>query len=99
MEYTTLGKTGLEVSVAGLGCGGASRLGQGDGKSQAESVALVRRAHELGVNFFDTARAYGTEEVVGNAITGRREEVVVSTKTMFRNRDSVDIEEVRLLRW
>ena len=44
MDYTTLGKTGLKVSVAGLGCGGNSRIGQGSGKSEDESVALIRRA-------------------------------------------------------
>jgi aryl-alcohol dehydrogenase-like predicted oxidoreductase len=40
MEYVTLGRTGLRVSVAGLGCGGFSRLGLGTGKSEAEAVAL-----------------------------------------------------------
>jgi hypothetical protein len=47
MEYTTLGRTGLKVSVAGLGCGGFSRLGLGTGRSEAEAVALVRQAHDL----------------------------------------------------
>jgi aryl-alcohol dehydrogenase-like predicted oxidoreductase len=82
MQYTTLGRTGLRVSVAGLGCGGNSRIGQGAGLSTAQSVALVREALDLGVNFIDTAEAYGTEEIVGEAIKGRaRESVVVSTKT------------------
>lgn len=85
MEYTTLGRTGLRVSVAGFGCGGASRLGQGTGSSEAESVALVRRAIDLGVNFFDTAAAYGTEGIVGTAIKGiPRESVVLSTKGHIR---------------
>ena len=60
MQYTTLGRTGLRVSVAGLGCGGNSRLGLGAGRSEQEAIALVRCAIDLGVNFFDTAEAYGT---------------------------------------
>jgi aryl-alcohol dehydrogenase-like predicted oxidoreductase len=82
MQYTTLGKTGLKVSVAGLGCGGNSRIGQGAGLSEAQSVALVREALDLGVNFIDTAAIYGTEGIVGKAIKGRpRESVVISTKS------------------
>ena len=85
MEYTTLGRTGLKVSVAGLGCGGSSRLGQSTGKSEAESVALVRRAVDLGVNFFDTAEAYGTETIVGLALRQLpRDSVVISTKSRIR---------------
>ena len=81
MEYTTLGRTGLKVGVAGLGCGGFSKLGLGTGKSQAEAVALVRLALDLGVNLLDTAAVYGTEEVVGKALTHvPRESVVVCTK-------------------
>ena len=81
MQYTTLGRTGLKVSVAGLGCGGFSRLGLGTGRSEAEAVALVRHAHDLGVNLFDTAAAYGTESVVGQAIKSvPRESVVIATK-------------------
>jgi aryl-alcohol dehydrogenase-like predicted oxidoreductase len=82
MHYTTLGKTGLKVSVAGLGCGGNSRIGLGTGLSEAQSVALVREALDLGVNFLDTAAAYETEGVVGKAIKGRpRDSVVISTKS------------------
>jgi L-galactose dehydrogenase len=75
------------VSPAGLGCGGYSRLGMRNGNDEAAAEAVVRHAIDLGMNFFDTARAYGTEEVVGNAIAGRRDEMVISTKTMFRDRD------------
>ena len=82
MHYTTLGKTGLKVSVAGLGCGGNSRIGLGTGLTEAQSVALVREALDLGVNFLDTANAYETEGVVGKAIKGRsRDSVVISTKS------------------
>lgn len=81
MEYTVLGRTGLTVSVAGFGCGGKSRLGQGSGKTLDQSVALIHRAMDLGVNLFDTARAYGTESVLGAAIKGRpRDAVILSTK-------------------
>ena len=57
MEYTTLGRTGLKVSVAGLGCGGFSRLGLGTGGSEDDAIAIVHQAIELGVNLFDTAAA------------------------------------------
>jgi aryl-alcohol dehydrogenase-like predicted oxidoreductase len=84
MEYTTLGRTGLRVSVAGLGCGGFSRLGLGTGKSEAEAIGIIRSALDLGVNLFDTAAAYGTEPVLGKALRGaRREEIVICTKAPF----------------
>jgi L-galactose dehydrogenase len=82
MERTTLGRTGLSVSIAGLGCGGHSRLGLSNGASRDQAVAVVHRALDLGINLIDTARAYGTEEVVGRALAGRRDEVIVSTKAM-----------------
>jgi aryl-alcohol dehydrogenase-like predicted oxidoreductase len=83
MEYTTLGRTGLTVSVAGLGCGGNAKVGLGRGKSEAEAVGLIRNAMDLGVNFLDTARSYGTEKVVGQAIAAvPRESVVVSSKNV-----------------
>ena len=81
MQYTTLGRTGLKVSVAGLGCGGNSRLGIGR-LSRAQSVDLVRQALDAGINLIDTAMAYGTEEIVGEAIAGRpRSDIVISTKS------------------
>ena len=84
MEYVGLGRTGLRVSVAGLGCGGFSRLGLGRGKSEAEAIALIHQALDLGVNLFDTAAAYGTEAVLGKALAAvRREEVVIATKAPF----------------
>jgi aryl-alcohol dehydrogenase-like predicted oxidoreductase len=88
MQFTTLGRTGLEVSVAGLGCGGNSRIGLGAGLSEAQSIALVREALDLGVNFLDTAIAYETEGIVGKAIKGRpRESVVISTKSHINRLD------------
>ena len=81
MDYTTLGRTGLRVSVAGLGCGGFSRLGMSTGKTEAESVALVRLAIDSGINLIDTAANYRTEEIVGKAIAGvPRDKVVIGTK-------------------
>jgi len=82
MDYTTLGKTGLKVSVAGLGCGGPSRLGmRGDAGAEGRAVRLVKQALDLGVNFLDTAQNYGTEGVVGKAIAGMpRDRVILSTK-------------------
>ena len=81
MEFTTLGRTGLRVSVAALGCGGGSRLGKSKGKSESYSVNIVKKAIELGINFFDTANVYKTEAVVGKAIKGLpRDQFVISTK-------------------
>lgn len=85
MEYRPLGKTGLMVSVAGLGCGGNSRLGLGRGASFDDCVAVVRTAVDLGVNFIDTGEAYGTEEIVGAAARAYdRDKLVISTKAIFR---------------
>jgi aryl-alcohol dehydrogenase-like predicted oxidoreductase len=82
MQYTELGRTGLKVSVAGLGCGGSSRLGLGYGRSEREAVAVVRAAFDQGVNLFDTAMAYGTERAVGMAVAALpRDEVVLCTKS------------------
>jgi len=81
MDTRTLGRTGLQVTQMGVGCGGPSRAGQSTGKTMAESVAVVRRALEAGVNFIDTSEAYGTEEIVGQAIRGLdRSTLVLSTK-------------------
>jgi aryl-alcohol dehydrogenase-like predicted oxidoreductase len=79
MDYTTLGRTGLRVSVAGLGTGGFSRVGIG--QSEDHAVAIIRQAMDLGVNLIDTAAVYGTEDVVGRALKGvDRDSVVVCTK-------------------
>src|SRR5215472_9669721 len=90
MDYRPLGNTGLTVSVAGLGCGGNSRLGLGRGASFDDCVAVARAAIDLGVNFLDTAEAYGTEEIVGAAVRSYdRDKLVISTKAIFRgNQDS-----------
>ena len=86
MDTTTFGRTGLKVSVAGLGCGGFSRLGMGTGRSEDDAAALVRRAFDRGVNLFDTAAAYGTEAAVGKGLAGvPRDQVVICTKGSIRH--------------
>jgi len=81
MQFTTLGRTGLEVSVVGLGGGGASRLGLGSGKSKSDAIRVIRRGLDLGVNFIDMGGAiYATEVIVGEALSGCRSEVILSTK-------------------
>ncbi len=88
MHYTALGRTGLNVSVACLGCGGGSALGLRRGKSTGHAVSIVRQAIDLGVNFIDTAHGYGTEAAVGQAINAvPRDQVVVSTKHNAVRRD------------
>ena len=87
MDMVALGRTGLTVSVAALGGGGHSRLGRRQGASVASSVALVKKALDLGITMIDTATAYGTEAIVGEAIKGRRNEVVISTKVSITRSD------------
>ncbi len=89
METTTLGRTGLDVSVVGLGCGGHSRLGLGYGKDEKHAVNIVKHAIEQGINFIDTARAYRTERAVGIAAKGNRGSLVISTKSLVAGPDGL----------
>ena len=81
MDLRNLGSEGLVVSELGLGCMGMSEFyGTGD---EEESIATIHRAIELGITFLDTADMYGpftNEKLVGTAIAGRRDEVVLATK-------------------
>lgn len=95
MEQRTLGSQGLRVSAIGLGCMPMSRLyGPAD---EQESVATIQRALDLGVTFLDTADMYGpftNERLVGRAVAGHRDEVVVATK--FGNEHRPDGSWVRI---
>ncbi len=96
MDFRMLGRTGLRVGVAGLGCGGSSRLGMAHGRSEAEASRIVRAAIDLGVNLIDTAPAYGTEGAVGLALRAvPRDSIVVATKvTVHKGEALVTPEEV-----
>ena len=86
MQQRTLGRSDLEVSALGLGCMGMS-YGYGPAADTREMISLIRSAVERGVTFFDTAEAYGpftNEELVGEALTPFRRQVVIATKFGFK---------------
>lgn len=94
MEYRNFGRTGLKVSKLGLGCGGFGGVGSepslfGRGEDEAMAFAIMDRALDLGINYFDTADSYGggrSEEMIGRWLRsrGRRDQVVLSTKVFNR---------------
>jgi aryl-alcohol dehydrogenase-like predicted oxidoreductase len=89
MEMRNLGDQGLKVSALGLGCMGMSHAY--GGSDDATSIKVIHHAIELGVNFLDTAEVYGpfiNEELVGRAIVGKRDKVVIATKFGFQIGDS-----------
>jgi len=83
-----LGRQGLEVSAIGLGCMGMSQsYGPAD---EAESIATLHRSIELGCTFLDTAEVYGpftNEDLLGRALAGKRDKIVIATKFGFRLQD------------
>jgi aryl-alcohol dehydrogenase-like predicted oxidoreductase len=88
MQKRQLGKSGLEVSALGLGCMGMS-FGYGPPADKQEMISLIRAAVDRGINFFDTAEVYGpftNEELVGEALTPFRGQVVIATKFGFDTR-------------
>ncbi|HEY4037231.1 MAG TPA: aldo/keto reductase [Burkholderiaceae bacterium] len=83
MEYRSIGKSGLQVSAVGLGCMGMSEFYEPRSRDDAESIRVIQNYLDLGGNFLDTADAYGmgrNEELVGRALAGRREGVILATK-------------------
>ena len=89
MKYRTLGTNGPQVSAVGLGCMGMSAFygGAGD-RDRDESVRTLNRALDLGVNFLDTADAYGVganEELLGSVLKTRRDDAVLATKFGIRS--------------
>jgi aryl-alcohol dehydrogenase-like predicted oxidoreductase len=85
MQKRTLGKSGLEVSALGLGCMGMS-FSYGPPKDKQEMIGLLRKSVERGITFFDTAEVYGpftNEELVGEALSPLRDQVVIATKFGF----------------
>ena len=83
MDTRELGKQGLKVSTLGLGCMGLSDFYSTSGVTEAQAIALIHRALDLGMTFLDTADVYGphsNERTVGKALKGRRESVILATK-------------------
>src|ERR1700749_3026331 len=90
MKKRTLGQNGLEVSALGYGCMGLSSA-YGRPQPREAGLSFIRAAFERGVNFFDTAEAYGpfvNEELVGEAVAPFRDQIVIATKFGFQDGDS-----------
>jgi len=93
MEYRLFGRTGMRVSVLGLGCGGFGGVGSapelfGKGENQETAFALMDYALEVGINYFDTADSYGggvSETIIGAWLKKRkvRDQIVLSTKVYY----------------
>jgi len=86
MKSRVLGRSGIEVSPMGIGCWAVGGTGWGGGADDEESIRGMHAALDMGVNFFDTADAYGpgrSERVLGKALAGRRHHAVIATKFGF----------------
>ena len=84
MDYRVLGKTGLRVSVIGFGGIPVQRI------NKEETIEVINRAQELGINFIDTARGYGNSEIlIGEALKGKREKWIIASKTMARDKETM----------
>src|SRR5690348_431337 len=85
MEYRRLGRSGLKVSVIGLGGNTFGRYAD-----EARTAAILHRANEVGINLVDTADIYGagvSEELIGKALAGRRDDILIATKVGMRMGD------------
>ena len=83
MQYRTLGQTDISVSVVAMGCWAIAGDATWGPQDEAESIATIHAALDAGVNFFDTAEAYGdgySETLLGRGLAGRRHEAVIATK-------------------
>ena len=102
MRYVKLGRTGLKVSAVGLGCGNFGGIGSapaffGKGETEEEAFAIMDAAWEMGINFFDTADAYGggrSETYIGNWLRGKgnavRNQLILSSKVFNPVGDGVN---------
>ena len=90
MKYRTLGRTGIEVSVASLGSGGPSKLGQNRNSTQSYQNRLLKKSLDLGINFFDTSPIYGeSESIIGTALNDTpRDKYVVCTKWSYERKST-----------
>lgn len=91
MQTRKLGNSGLEVSAIGLGCMGLTSF-YGTPTDEKDAISLIHRSIELGVNFFDTAEAYGfgeNEILLGKALKGKRQNAIIATKFGFKKGDQM----------
>ena len=94
MEYRTLGQTDIKVSAIALGCWAFAGDETWGAQEDDDSIATVHAALDMGINFFDTAEAYGagrSEEVLGRALQGRREEAIIATKASPNHLDDKEL--------
>lgn len=92
MKIRQLGTSGLEVSELGFGCMGLSH-GYGPATNEKDAIALIQKAYESGITFFDTAEVYGqgaNEQLVGKALHDVRHKVIIATKFGFKNGKNTD---------